>query len=149
MDQTTDNPDIIFAAQIKQWCDLVRSLAKRNAAAFTKGKKKPHTYKSGKWAGKTEYMLRDKVAASMHRTDGSVDSVSFKIPVHGIFREYGVGNGQPRDGRHSSQKRARSTYIRRSPSDWLHDPIERNIGKFADLVAEYYGDRYLINFRKL
>lgn len=149
MDTTTDNTDRIFADQIKQWCNIVRGLAKQNAAAFTKGKKKPHTYKSGIWAGKTEYMLRDKVAVSMHRTDGDIDNVAFKIPVHGIFREYGVGNGQPRNGRHSSQKHARSTYIRRSPSEWLHDPIDRNIGKFGDLVADYYGDKFLINFRKL
>jgi len=141
--------DEMFRAKVKQWCNMVREQARRNASAFTKGKSKPHTYKTGRYAGKTEYMLRNKVAVQLNNRNGDVDHVSFKIPVHGIFREYGVGNGQPRNGVFSSGKRARHTYIRRSMSDWMHNPIERNIDYFGDIVAEYYGDKMLVNFKKL
>ena len=140
-----------FRAAVKRWCDHVRSQAKANAAGFAKGKKRPHTYTSGRYSGKTEYKLKDKVGYLVKNKMGDVDHISFKIPVHGIFREYGVGNGQPRGGVATKSGRAVSgrTYIKRSMSDWIHNPIERNLDSFGDLVADYYGDKMLVAFRGL
>ena len=73
------------------------------------------------------------------------------MPVHGIFREYGVGNGQPRHGMDTKSGRAAShkIYIRRTTSDWSHGPLERNIDILRDLVADYYGDKVLVEFKRL
>jgi hypothetical protein len=73
------------------------------------------------------------------------------LKLHGIFREYGVGNGQPRHGMATKSGKAasRKIYIKRTPSDWFHNPLERNIDTLGDLVADYYGDKVLVEFRKL
>lgn len=138
-----------YNAAVKQWCDRVRAQVRANAAAFSNGKSKPHTYIKGRYAGKTEYKLKDKTTYRIKYSSGDADHVQFIMPVHGIFREYGVGNGQPRNGKSSSTKRAQRTYIKRSMSDWIHSPIEKNIEQFGNIVAEYYGDKMLVCFKSL
>lgn len=141
-----------FLQRAKAWADTVRRQAKANAASFPKGKKgATHTYKTGRYAGKTEGRLRDKTGYTLKKKQGDLDAVSFKMPVHGIFREYGVGNGQPRHGTATKSGRAASqhSYIKRTPSDWFHAPLERNMENLGDLVADYYGDQVLLQFNHL
>lgn len=137
--------------QAKAWADIVRRQAKANAAMFPKGKSTPHTYVKGRYAGKTEGKLKDSTGYVLRKRQGDLEAVSFKMPVHGIFREYGVGNGQPRNGTATKSGKAASarSYIRRSASDWFHDPLERNIDALGDIVAEYYGDKVLLRFTRL
>lgn len=140
-----------FLKQAKAWADGVRRQAKANAAGFSKGKSGVHTYIKGRYAGKTEKKLKDSVSATLRKRYGDLEAVSFKMPVHGIFREYGVGNGQPRHGVATKSGKAASqhVYIKRSMSDWIHNPIDRNFDNLADLVADYYGDKVLLNFQRL
>lgn len=141
-----------FLRQAKAWADAVRRQAKANAAAFPKGKKEAtHTYIKGSYAGKTEGKLKDKVGYVLRKRYGDLEAVSFKMPVHGIFREYGVGNGQPRNGTatKSGKEASRNVYIKRSMSDWIHNPIDRGIENLANLVADYYGDKVLLNFQRM
>lgn len=140
--------DAEFQQRAKAWADRVRAMAKANASAFPKGKKEAkHVYKTGRYAGKTEYKLSARLTYIIKAKGGDIDCIGFKMPVHGIFREYGVGNGQPRKGRMG--RMPEGGYIKRSMSDWFHAPLERNIEEFSDLVAEYYGDKYLVNFRSM
>lgn len=132
-----------FIAQVRQWADKVRAQARANAAAFPNGKKKAHTYVKGRYHGQTEYKLSSKVGYVLRKKSGDVERIRFQFPVHGIFRAYGVGNGQPKSGG-SSQ-----SYIRRSPSDWMSDPLEQNTEALADIAADYYGDKMLINITQL
>lgn len=140
-----------FWQRAKAWADTVRRQAKANAAAFSKGKKSPHTYKTGRYAGQAEGKLKDKTGYVLRKRYGDLEAVSFKMPVHGIFREYGVGNGQPRNGVATKSGRSASqhTYVKRSMSDWFHNPLERNVEGLSDLVADYYGDKVLVEFRRL
>ena len=39
--------------------------------------------------------------------------------------------------------------LKRTPSDWFHNPLERNIDALGDLVADYYGDKVLVEFKRL
>lgn len=144
--------DAEFFQRAKQWADMVRRQAKAAAAGFPKGKQKAtHTYKTGRYAGKTEGKLKDKTTYTLRKRYGDLEALSFKMPVHGIFREYGVGNGQPRHGIATKSGRAASahTYIRRSMSDWFYAPLERNVEALGDLVADYYGDKVLVEFKRL
>lgn len=142
-----------FAAAAKVWADKIRTLARAAGGHFQHGKKDSvHVYKTGLYAGKSEHKLDSTAVGYVLRKHyGDVDGVSFRMPVHGIFREYGVGNGQPRHGvaTKSGKRASGNVRIRRSMSDWFHAPLERNIDAFADLVADYYGDKYLVNFSKL
>lgn len=140
-----------FQQQVRVWADKVRRQAKANAAGFSKGKTKPHTYITGRYAGKTEGKLKNKLTYTLRKRYGDIEAVSFRMPVHGIFREYGVGNGQPRNGIATKSGRAASkrTYIKRTPADWFHDPLEKNIDNFGDIVADYYGDKILVAFQEL
>lgn len=142
-----------FAAAAKAWADRVRALARAAGGSFPHGKRESvHVYKTGRYAGKSERKLGSTAVGYVLRKHyGEVDGVSFRMPVHGIFREYGVGNGQPRHGvaTKSGKRASGNVRIRRSMSDWFHAPLERNIDAFADLVADYYGDKYLVNFRRL
>jgi hypothetical protein len=141
-----------FLRRAKQWADTVRRQAKAAAAGFPKGKQgATHTYKTGRYAGTTEGKLKDKTTYKLRKRYGDLEALSFKMPVHGIFREYGVGNGQPRHGVATKSGRAASahTYVKRSMSDWFYAPLERNVEALGDLVADYYGDKVLVEFRKL
>ena len=131
-----------FLRQAKAWADKVRAQSKAAASAFTKGKKgATHTYKTGRYAGMTEGRLKNKVGYVLRKRYGDLEAVSFKMPVHGIFREYGVGNGQPRDPR--TMKRAYRK--KRTQSDWISYTMEKNADELADTAAQYVGDKVLVN----
>ena len=141
-----------FLRQAKAWADRVRAQAKAAAAGFPKGKKTAtHTYKTGRYAGKTEGKLKSKLGYVLRKRYGDLEAVSFKMPVHGIFRTYGVGNGQPRNGVATKSGKAAShtVYLKRTMSDWFHAPLERNVEALGDLVADYYGDKVLVEFKRL
>ena len=144
----------LFAAA-RKWANGVRRKAQSNAQMFSKGKKGPYTYSNegkSRYKGKTEKKLSDGMSYVIKKQYGDIDHVSFKIPIHGIFRALGVGNGQPSDMSADSEKshkqKSYKTYIRRTKSDWVNKPIEDNLDGFATIIANYYGDKILLNFQQ-
>lgn len=133
-----------FYKQAVRWAFMVRNTAKRNTLQFTKGKKQTSiTYKSGKKEGKVERKLSASIRYSIEQYSHIPESISFKIPIHGIWREWAVGYGQPRvPGKYVNPH----PHIRRSMVDWLDEPISRNAERLFDLAAEFWGDEYLVNF---
>lgn len=133
-----------FYKQAVRWASMVRNTAKRNTLQFTKGKKHTSiTYRSGKKAGKVERKLTASIRYSIEHSLHIPEAVSFKIPIHGIWREWAVGYGQPRvPGKYVNPH----PRIRRSMVDWLDEPIDRNAERLFDLAAEFWGDRCLVNF---
>ena len=140
---TTDGKAITaeeFYNQAVRWASMVRNAAKRNTLQFTKGKKCASITKKN---GKVERRLRDSIQFIVERDDGIPQAVSFKIPIHGIWREWAVGYGQPRvPGKYVNPH----PRIRRSMVDWLDEPINRNAERLFDLAAEFWGNRCLVNF---
>ena len=132
-----------FYAAARKWAAIVRNMAKANTSRFAKGKdKQTHTYKTGKKAGKTEKKLRDSIRYTIAHDCGVPESIGFKIPIHGIFREWAVGYGQPRvAGKYISQ----NSRVKRSMDDWIDKPIEKNTQKLFDLAADFWGDQVLIS----
>ena len=133
-----------FYKQAVRWASMVRNTAKRNTLQFTKGKMHTSiTYRSGKKAGKVERKLSASIRYSIEHSLHIPEAVSFKIPIHGIWREWAVGYGQPRvPGKYVNPH----PRIRRSMVDWLDEPIDRNAERLYDLAAEFWGDRCLVNF---
>ena len=133
-----------FYKQAIRWASMVRNTAKRNTLQFTKGKKHTSiTYRSGKKAGKVERKLSASIRYSIEHSLHIPEAVSFKIPIHGIWREWAVGYGQPRvPGKYVNPH----PRIRRSMVDWLDEPIDRNAERLFNLAAEFWGDRCLVNF---
>lgn len=133
-----------FTAAVIQWGNMVRNKARANAGAFTKGKQGTYGYNpdgKSKNAGRTEKKLATAIGYRIRRFSGDINNVSFQFPLHGIFRAFGVGNGQP--GEDSYAKRTTKTYIKRSKSDWINSPIENSFEAFAKLSTEYYGDKVM------
>lgn len=132
-----------FNAQARRWAAIVRNMSKVNTSVFRKGKKREaHTYRDGKKAGKTEKKLSKSVRFIITHENKVPESVGFKIPIHGIFREWAVGYGQPRvAGKYKSV----NSRIKRSMNDWIDKPIERNKEKLFDLAVEYWGDQVVVN----
>ena len=132
-----------FYAAARKWAAIVRNMAKANASRFVKGKtKKSHTYKTGKKAGKTENRLRDSIRYTIDSDSGVPESIGFKLPIHGIFREWAVGYGQPRV---TGKYIAKNSRVKRNMEDWIDKPIEKNTQKLFDLAQEYWGDQVLVN----
>lgn len=131
-----------FKEAAKQWAQLVRNMAKNNASHFKEGKKKAYTYKTGIHKGKTERKLIKSISYIVKEEAGITDNIGFKFPLHGIFRAYGVGNGTPR---HPAKKHAEFSYIKRTPSDWLDEPINKKTDDLANIAAQFYGDEAVIN----
>lgn len=127
-----------YNREMERWARETQQLAKSQAAQLTRGKRKNHTYHSGKKAGKTEKKLRNAIQFQLKSRDGEVAGVAFQFPVHGIFKEYGVSRGY----------RATS-HMRRSLSDWLSSALAKQDEKLADIVAEYQSDKVLHTFRAI
>lgn len=129
-----------FYKQAVRWASMVRNTAKRNTLQFTKGKKRASITKK---SGKVERKLSASIRYSIEHSQHIPESISFKIPIHGIWREWGVGYGQPRvPGKYINPH----PRIRRSMVDWLDEPIDRNAQRLFNLAAEFWGDRCLVNF---
>lgn len=131
-----------FRKLATEWARLVQAKARANIAQMKNGKVKGiTTYKSGLYKGKTEHKLKT-ISYVLKSKDNTLDSISFKFPLHGIFVHYGVGRGQPtKDGK----KRSKKVYIKRSPNDFLNDPIDKSFQKLSYMAAEYYGDKVLFS----
>lgn len=143
-----------YYQKARSWSAMVLGKALFNARKFKKGKgtknqpKNPHTYHRGIHAGKTEYKLSTKGQNGVYFRASKNEmneyaGTGYKIPIHGIFRAWGVGNGQPRvAGKRIYHGRK---HIKRTTSNWLDDPIDKNAGKLADIAADYYGDKIIVN----
>lgn len=121
-----------YNSEMQGWSTKVQQLAKAQASAFRKGKKRSHTYQSGPKKGKTETILRKHIQYQLKSDSGEVAGVAFQFPVHGIFREYGVGRGTPRSmvGQTS-----------RTMSDWLSGTLQKEEEALASIVAEHHADK--------
>ena len=126
-----------YNRQMEDWSRKVQQLAKAQASAFTKGKHRVRVYKSGKKAGTREGKLRNKVQFQLKSDGGEVAGVAFQFPVHGIFREYGVGRGA---------SRSLGNGVRRSMSDWFSGSLKKNEERMLDIVAEHQGDKVVRTF---
>ena len=134
-----------FYSKTSKWASAVRGLAKQNVSTFTKGKTNPgHEYskKSKLYAGKVEKKLISSLQYVVKKQGDVVDYVGYKFPLHGIFRAWGVGQGQPRD---NERKKAFKIYVKRTPSNWLDDPLDLRANELADIAVEYYGDQAVTN----
>ena len=128
----TDND---YNRQVTAWGRTVQELSKAQAAAFSRGKRRSVTYKSGAKKGKTEQKLRRSVGFKLKSNAGEIEGIVFTFARHGIFKEYGVSRGH---GIHN--------HTRRSLSDWFSSSLQRNENRLADLVAQYHGDMYIRTF---
>lgn len=117
-----------------EWSRTVQRLAKAKASAFSKGKRRTRIYLSGPKAGKREGKLKNHIQFQLKSDAGEVAGVAFQFPVHGIFREYGVGNGSPR------------SHVSRSMSDWLSGTLAKQEGNLISIVAEHQGDKVVRTF---
>lgn len=118
--------DSQYNEDMKSWAATVQRLARQQASAFHKGKRKtPRTYKSGAKEGKKEERLRTHIQYRMRSDAGEVAGVGFTFPVHGIFMEFGVSRGHPRG------------HVSRSMSDWLSGTLNREEGKLMEIVASH------------
>ena len=121
--------DSQYNEQMRQWAASVQSMAKRQASMLRKGKKRAtRVYQSGPKKGKTEKRLRTHIQYQLKSSAGEVAGIAFKFPVHGIFREYGVGRGRKRG--------MASTNM----SDWLSGTLQRKENSLTQIISvgEFY-----------
>lgn len=101
---------------------------------------------------------------------GEVRKITFQFERHGIFWFYGVGNGYVRmngkvvrghlpskESKAYAKAKTRVTSkvlygkedIHREPVDWFDSKIDASMPKLADIVAEYWGDKALLNASRM
>jgi hypothetical protein len=134
--------------QASAWANRVRFDAMLTRSTFMrKGKKKPHTYTKGMYAGRTEEIISDKnlkYRFKFIKGTRNIEGILFNFPLHGIQKEYGTGRGQPRQ---AGKKQAKRIYIKRNIVDWIDGPIDAHQKELADQLAEYYGDLVIKSYR--
>ncbi|OLY92295.1 hypothetical protein SAMN05444008_11561 [Cnuella takakiae] len=79
---------------------------------------------------KSPVPLRKALKTALRKNGGVTNRISFKIPRHAVFLHKGVGRG-------TTASQAGSTNRKAKP--FLNPPIEQNIGKLAELVADHQG----------
>lgn len=131
-----------FYAEARIWAAVVRNIAKANAQKFDKGKSEPKIYKSGSKEGQIERKLVDSLFFKVYKNVLNIPgSVGFKVPIHGVWRHWGVGYGQPRvAGKYVAQ----NSKIKRDMQDWLDAPIARNVDKLYDIAVRFWGDQVVV-----
>jgi hypothetical protein len=109
-------------------------------------------------------VLAASVSSSLKRKGGMIERASFGFHQYGIDMAYGVGKGYihmpfgvvrgARTDRHRKTKGKKDKgiftmvgggAINRKPIDWFDSELPAIVETFADLISEYYGDKYLIN----
>ena len=112
--------------EVDAWSRTVLQAADQAASAFQKGKRTArHTYRTGRWRGTTEPRLKGNTKVRLITDGGELQRVQFLMPVHGIFREYGVGRGR----------------LIRTPSDWFSRQLAARQERLADLIAASHADK--------
>ena len=142
--------DTEFKQQIILWQMHVSNLFRNNLRSMFSAKQKNVLEKSVKHSLKLDRL-------------SNLERISFEFYRYGIFLAYGVGRGYIhtsggviRGMRNSKSKKARSSKtngkykpitgaIKRKPVDWFDNTVGENQDKFADIVANYYGDTFLVN----
>ena len=133
-----------YNAAVKKWGRTFRGMVKKTASQFHKGKmeqrgEETHTYKSGPKAGKEEGRLVQNLSMQYKKdVSAEIDRVSLKLLRHGIFREYGVGNGTPI---------AKAGMTKRTKSPWISEPLEQHEGELVEIVAEHGAEMVLRAFK--
>jgi len=109
-------------------------------------------------------ILAASITSSLTKRGGMIERASFRFHQYGIDMAYGVGKGYihtpfgvvrgMRTDRHRKTKGKKDKgvftmvsggAINRKPIDWFDAELPEIVETFADLIAEYYGDKYLIN----
>ena len=132
-----------YNQEVRDWGRHLQSMVKANAEAFREGKlqqrgETEHTYKRGKKAGRGEKRL---VVATKFRSGkkyGEIEWVGLTLPVHGIFREYGVGRETPH---------TKVGMTKRTKSDWLSREMDGSQEKLVAIVAEHDANKVIRLFR--
>lgn len=124
--------DSQYNEQMRRWAAATQSMAKRQASMLRKGKKRAtRVYQSGPKKGKSEKRLRTHIQYQLKSSAGEVAGIAFKFPVHGIFREYGVGRGRPR------------SMVSTNMSDWLSGTLQRKEISLTQIISEHQADKYV------
>lgn len=125
-----------YNTAVRRWAMETQRFARQAASAFSKGKRKPtHTYQSGPKAGKVEQKLSRSIQFKLQADAGDVSAVFFRFPLHGVFREYGVGSESPHG------------HVSRSLSDWLSSTLDRQQQKLLEIACEHQAETVLRVFR--
>ena len=133
-----------YNAAVRKWGRQFRGMVKRTASGFHKGKleqrgEMTHIYRSGPKAGKEEGRLVDNLKMKYKKdVSAEIDTVSLQLLRHGIFREYGVGNGTPK---------RKVGMTRRTKSPWVSEPLEQHEGELVEIVAEHGAEMVIRAFR--
>jgi len=107
--------------------------------------------------------LRDSIKPNFSIRQNVIHRVGFGFERYGIFRAYGVGKGYihttyglvrgHRTAEYYKKSRKNKSQfvlygrggINRTPLDWFDSEITDNIDQLADIVAEFYGDSFVVN----
>ena len=125
-----------YNTAVRRWAMETQRYARQAASAFSKGKRKPtHTYQSGPKAGKTEQKVARSIQFKLQADAGDISGIFFHFPLHGVFREYGVGRESPHG------------HVTRSLSDWLSGTLDRQQERLLALACNHQADKVLHIFR--
>jgi hypothetical protein len=118
---------------------------------------------SGANSSQSKGKLRESIKSNYSFQQKVIYRVGFGFERYGIFRAYGVGKGYIHSpygvirGRRTAEyykksRKNKSQFVaygkggmNRSPLDWFDSEIKDNIDGLADIVAEFYGDSYVVN----
>lgn len=143
-----------FNQKARGWGLMIKSRMRQNIANGANSKQS-----SGK--------LKESIKCSFGSQHSVLNRIGFQFERYGVFRAYGVGRGYVNSPyglirgyrtayyykKHRKNKSQFVAYgtggINRTPLDWFDTEIVDNIDKLADIVAEFYGDKLLVNREKL
>ena len=140
----------IFELEATDWAKIVNNEFKSNIKSMMPNE-----------SGSLARSVKNK---NLMNKEDLIENVSFEFYRSGIFQAYGVGKGyihtemgvvRGHKTKNSKAKHSKNTTafvpsnflskgIKRKPVDWFDTVVESKIGGLADLVTEYFGDKYVL-----
>ena len=107
-------------------------------------------------------ILEKSITSSLSKRQGVLNRISFGFYRYGVFVAYGVGRGyihtsagvvrgRRTEQYHKKHRQDKSMFVaygsgavKREPIDFFNSELDKNIDELADLITEYYGDKYIL-----
>lgn len=146
--------DSEFNSRAKGWSVVLSRKMKQNIS-------------DGAKSAQSKGKLKESINSRYNLQQGVIYRIGFGFFRYGVFRAYGVGKGYintpygiirgHRTVEYYKKNRKNKNLfvaygyggIKRKPLDWFDSEIKDNIDALADIVAEYYGDKYVVDKKVL
>ncbi|NQU52242.1 MAG: hypothetical protein HQ522_06850 [Bacteroidetes bacterium] len=140
-----------FNGEVRGWGQKVSKQLKQETSKFSKGKTKIRVYKSGIHSGKRESKLTRSIRVKFKKERGGeqIETISFGLERHGVFKQKGVGSGYVASGGSVARIAKSESGKYRFKDNWFNSTLDKNIKSLSNIIVKHTGDAIVLNTKRI